>query len=428
MSVGVAIGVTFVICLLLGVPIATSMGLAAVVAIVIADLPITFLIQVLFEALNSFPLIAIPLFILAGGIMERGGLSQRIVDIFMPLIGRAYGGLAIVTILACMFFAAISGSGPPTVAAIGSIMIPSMLRQGYSANFSGGVTASGGTLGILIPPSVPMIIYGVSSETSIPRLFAAGIVPGIAVGLMLTVTAYLLARRAGYRSVDARVDIGAFLVALRKGVWALLAPIIILGGIYSSVFTPTESAVVAVVYGLLVSVFVYREMTLEKLKETFLFSATISGSVLVIIATATIFGQILTLQNIPQDMAAWIADISDNKYVILFIICALLIFIGMWMDTIAQIILLTPVLLPVVKALGVDPVHFGIIFVICCEIGFLTPPLGVNLFVAMRLTGCSIESLSKSALPYVLVLMLAIILMVFFPAVTLWMPRLIYGS
>ena len=428
MSVGAAIGITFVVCLLLGVPIATSMGLAAVVAIIIADLPITFLIQVMFEALNSFPLIAIPLFILAGGIMERGGLSQRIVDIFMPLIGRTYGGLAIVTIMACMFFAAISGSGPPTVAAIGSIMIPSMLRQGYSANFSGAVTASGGTLGILIPPSVPMIIYGVSSETSIPRLFAAGIVPGIAVGLMLTLTAYLLARRAGYRSADARIDVAAFLVALRKGIWALLAPIIILGGIYTSVFTPTESAVVAVVYGLLVSVFVYREMTFKKLKETFLFCATISGSVLVIIATATIFGQILTLQNIPQDMAAWIAGISDNKYVILFIICGLLIFVGMWMDTIAQIILLTPVLLPVVHTLGVDPVHFGIIFVLCCEIGFLTPPLGVNLFVAMRLTGCSIESLSKSALPYVIVLMLAITIMIFFPAITLWMPSLIYGS
>ena len=428
MSVGAAIGIAFVLCLLLGVPIATSMGLAAVVAIIIADLPITFLIQVMFEALNSFPLIAIPLFILAGGIMERGGLSKRIVDVFMPLIGRTYGGLAIVTILACMFFAAISGSGPPTVAAIGSIMIPSMLRQGYSANFSGAVTASGGTLGILIPPSVPMIIYGVSSETSIPRLFAAGIVPGIAVGLMLTLTAYLLARRAGYRSVDAQVDIGAFFVALRKGFWALLAPIIILGGIYTSIFTPTESAVVAVVYGLLVSVFIYHEMTFKKLKETFLFCATISGSVLVIIATATIFGQILTLQNIPQDLAAWISGLSDNKYVILFIICALLIFVGMWMDTIAQIILLTPVLLPVVLALGVDPVHFGIIFVLCCEIGFLTPPLGVNLFVAMRLTGCSIESLSKSALPYVLVLMLAIVLMVFFPAITLWVPELIYGS
>jgi C4-dicarboxylate transporter DctM subunit len=428
MSVGLAIGVTFVICLLLGVPIATAMGLSAVVAIIIADLPITFLIQVMFEALNSFPLIAIPLFILAGGIMERGGLSRRIVDIFMPLLGRSYGGLAVVTILACMFFAAISGSGPPTVAAIGSIMIPSMVRQGYSAAFSGGVTASGGTLGILIPPSVPMIIYGVSSETSIPRLFAAGIVPGLVVGFMLTLTAYLLARRAGYRSADAKVDLRAFLVALRRGIWALLAPIIILGGIYASIFTPTESAVVAVVYGLLVSVVVYREMTFAKLQETFLFTATISGSVLVIIATATIFGQILTLQNIPQEMAAWIASLSDNKYVILFIICAVLIFIGMWMDTIAQIILLTPVLLPVINTLGVDPVHFGIIFVLCCEIGFLTPPLGVNLFVAMRLTGCSIESLSKSALPYVLVLVLAIVLMIFFPAITLWMPSLIYGS
>lgn len=426
MSVGLAIGVTFLICLLLGVPIATSMGLSAVVAIIIADLPITFLVQVMFESLNSFPLIAIPLFILAGGIMERGGLSKRIVGIFMPLIGRTYGGLAIVTILACMFFAAISGSGPPTVAAIGSIMIPSMLRQGYSPNFAGAVTASGGTLGILIPPSVPMIIYGVSSETSIPRLFAAGIVPGIAVGLMLTAMAYFLSRRAGYRSADAKMDFGAFGRALKDGIWALLAPVIILGGIYTAVFTPTESAVVAVVYGLLVSVFIYREMTLKKLKETFIFSATISGSVLVIIATATIFGQILTLQNIPQDMAHWIAGLSDNKYVILLIVCALLIFIGMWMDTIAQIILLTPVLLPVVTAMGVDPVHFGIIFVLCCEIGFLTPPLGVNLFVAMRLTGCSIESLSKSALPYVFVLIIAIVIMVFVPEITLWMPSLMY--
>ena len=427
MTVGVGIGITFVVCLLLGMPIATSMGSAAVVAIIIADLPITFLVQVMFEALNSFPLIAIPLFILAGGIMERGGLSQRIVDIFMPLIGRTYGGLAIVTILACMFFAAISGSGPPTVAAIGSIMIPSMLRQGYSANFSGAVTASGGTLGILIPPSVPMIIYGVSSETSIPRLFAAGILPGIVVGLMLTATAYFLSRRAGYRSVDSKIDLRKFAVAFRRGFWALLAPVIILGGIYSSVFTPTESAVVAVVYGLIVSTFIYREITWLKLREIFLFCATISGSVLVIIATATIFGQILTLQNIPQDLAKWIASLSDNKYVILFVICGLLIFIGMWMDTIAQIILLTPVLLPVAAGLGVDPVHFGIIFVLCCEIGFLTPPLGVNLFVAMRLTGCSIESLSKSALPYVFVLILAIVMMIFFPQLTLWVPGLIYG-
>ena len=427
MSVGLAIAITFIACLLLAVPIATAMGVSSIVAMLVADLPATFIVQVLFEALNSFPLIAIPLFILAGGIMERGGLSQRIVDIFMPLIGRTYGGLAIVTILACMFFAAISGSGPPTVAAIGSIMIPSMVRQGYPAAFAGGVTASGGTLGILIPPSVPMIIYGVSSETSIPRLFAAGILPGILVGALLIAVAYLLSRRSGYRSTEASVDLGAFLRALRRGIWALLAPIIILGGIYASVFTPTESAVVAVVYGLLVSTVVYREMDFAKLRETFIFSATISGSVLVIIATATVFGQILTLQNIPQDLAAWIASLSDNKYVILFVIIAALIFIGMWMDTIAQIILLTPVLLPVVKALGVDPVHFGIIFVLCCEIGFLTPPLGVNLFVAMRLTGSTLESLSKSALPYVGVLILSVVLLVFFPQLALWLPNLFYA-
>lgn len=427
MSVGAAIGISFVVSLLLGMPIAISMGAASVVAIFISGLPITFLVQVMFEALNSFPLIAIPLFILAGGIMEKGGLSQRIVNIFMPLIGRTYGGLAVVTIMACMFFAAISGSGPPTVAAIGSIMIPSMLKQGYSANFSGAVTASGGTLGILIPPSVPMIIYGISSDTSIPRLFAAGIIPGIIVGTLLIAAAYVLSRRAGYRSEESRVDFAAFRVALREGFWALMAPVIILGGIYASIFTPTESAVVAVVYGLFVSTFVYRETSFAKLKEVFLFCATISGSILVIITTATVFGQILTLQNIPQELAAWIGSLSDNKYVILIIICLVLIFIGMWMDTIAQIILLTPVLLPVVIGLGVDPVHFGIIFVLCCEIGFLTPPLGVNLFVAMRLTGCSIESLSKSALPYVIVLILAIVLIIFLPQLTLWIPNLIYG-
>ncbi len=222
------------------------------------------------------------------------------------------------------------------------------------------------------------------------------------------------------------MDFGAFARALRRGIWALLAPIIILGGIYTSVFTPTESAVVAVVYGLFVSTLVYREMDFAKLRETFIFSATISGSVLVIIAAATVFGQILTLQNIPQDLAKWIASLSDNKYVILFVIVAALIFIGMWMDTIAQIILLTPVLLPVVKNLGVDPVHFGIIFVLCCEIGFLTPPLGVNLFVAMRLTGVSLESVSKSALPYVFVFIVAIVLLVFFPQLALWLPNLFY--
>ena len=426
MSVGLAIAVAFIACLALALPIATAMGVSSLVAILVAGLPVTFLVQVMFEALNSFPLIAIPLFVLAGGIMERGGLSQRIVDIFMPLIGKSYGGLAIVTVLACMFFAAISGSGPPTVAAIGSIMIPAMVRQGYSPSFAGGITASGGTLGILIPPSVPMIIYGVSSETSIPRLFAAGILPGILVGALLIVMAYALSRRRGYRSPGAVTDLGAFARALRRGIWALLAPIIILGGIYTSVFTPTESAVVAVVYGLFVSTVVYREMDFAKLRETFIFTATISGSVLVIIATATVFGQILTLQNIPQDLAKWIASLSDNKYVILFVIIAALIFIGMWMDTIAQIILLTPVLLPVVRNLGVDPVHFGIIFVLCCEIGFLTPPLGVNLFVAMRLTGVSLESLSKSALPYVFVFIVAIVLLVFFPQLALWLPNLFY--
>lgn len=427
MSVGAVIGITFVISLVIGNPVAVAMGVASVVTLIYTDIPLTLLAQKLFEALNSFPLIAIPLFILAGGIMEHGGMSKRIINIFVPIIGRTCGGLAIVTILACMFFAAISGSGPPTVAAIGSIMIPAMVRQGYSRPFTGAVTSAGGTLGIMIPPSVPMIIYGVSSETSIPRLFAAGILPGILIGFVLILTSYGLSRYRGYRASDAKTDFRLFLLNLRKGVWAIFAPIIVLGGIYASVFTPTESAVVAVVYGLFVTVFIYREMTWKKLMETFIFSGTISGTVLIIIATAQIFGQLMTMNSIPQNMATWIASISDNRYIILIIICGLLIFIGMWMDNIAQIIILTPVLLPVVTSVGIDAVHFGIIFVLCCEIGFLTPPMGVNLFVAMRLTDCSLEDLSKSAVPFVLVLIVVLAIICLVPQIALWFPTLLFG-
>jgi C4-dicarboxylate transporter DctM subunit len=416
---------SFILLLLLGVPVAVSLGIATLFALLLTGIPIVMLAQTVFAAADSFPLIAIPLFILAGSLMETGGLSRRLIAVFTSLTGHIPGGLAIVTILACMFFAAISGSGPATTAAIGTIMIPAMVRRNYDSNFAGAAAASGGTLGILIPPSIPMIIYGISAEQSIAKLFTAGFIPGILVGAVLTLTAYVLSRQRGYLGSAESFRWENFLLALCRGKWSLAAPVIILGGIYAGIVTPTESAVIAVVYGFLVGFFIYRELTLSETIRALKFSATTSGVVLFIMGTATAFGQLMTRYHIPDKVAEAIASLSSSPFVILMLINALLIFVGMWMDTLAQIILLTPLLLPVVMKVGVDPIHFGILFVINCEIGFLTPPVGVNLFVSMGLTGTSLEAISRAALPFVVSLILAVTLLTLFPQVSLFLPRLI---
>jgi C4-dicarboxylate transporter DctM subunit len=425
MSLTTVLTGSFILLLLLGVPVAVSLGIATLFALLLTGIPIVMLAQTVFAAADSFPLIAIPLFILAGSLMETGGLSRRLIVVFTSLTGHIPGGLAIVTILACMFFAAISGSGPATTAAIGTIMIPAMVRRNYDRNFAGAAAASGGTLGILIPPSIPMIIYGISAEQSIAKLFTAGFIPGILVGAVLALTAYVLSRQRGYLGSADSFSGKNFLLSLWRGKWSLAAPVIILGGIYAGVVTPTESAVIAVVYGFLVGFFIYGELTLSETIRALKFSATTSGVVLFIMGTATAFGQLMTRYHIPDKVAEAIASISSSPFIILMLINALLIFVGMWMDTLAQIILLTPLLLPVVMKVGVDPIHFGILFVINCEIGFLTPPVGVNLFVSMGVTGTSLEAISRAALPFVVSLILAVTLLTLFPQVSLFLPRLI---
>ena len=416
---------SFIILLILGVPIGHALGGATLLVLYAQGIPGVFLPQTAFNTTDSFPLVAVPFFVLAGYLMEYGGLSLRLVNLASAVIGHVTGGFACVTILACMFFAAMSGSGPATVAAIGTLMIPAMIRARYDPAFAGAVASTGGTLGIMIPPSNPMIIYGVVGNVSVTQLFIAGIVPGILTGLILIGASWWLCRRYGFVGGTERPSARRLLQAVLDARWALLAPIIVLGGIYGGIFTPTEASVVAAVYGLLVGLFVYRELNWRKIYQALLNAVLVGGSVTIIVGLASGFGRLLTQYQIPQELAAYTLSWSTNPFVVLMIINVGLIIIGTFMETLATIILLTPILLPLVVELGVDPIHFGILLVITSEIGFLTPPLGVNLFVAMGIANVTLEQISKAVWPYIVVLMLVTILLTAVPQISLWLPRLL---
>jgi C4-dicarboxylate transporter DctM subunit len=379
--------VSFILLLTIGVPIAYALGAATLLVLYAQGMPGVFMPQTAYNATDNFPLMAVPFFVLAGYLMEFGGLSQRLIDFAETLIGGITGGLAAVTILACIFFSAISGSGPATVAAIGTIMIPAMIRYGYNAPLAGAVASTGGTIGIMIPPSNPMIIYGV----------------------------------VGNVSYSFRDKGRAFLRAF----WALLAPVIVLGGIYTGVFTPTEASVIAVAYGLFAGAVVYRELTWGTLYRALLHAVVICGTVTIMVGLAGAFGRILTNYHVPQQVGNLILGLSDNWFVVLMMINVVLIIIGTFMETLATIIILTPILLPVVTQLGVDPIHFGILLVVTSELGFLTPPLGANLFVAAQIARVNIESLSVAVLPYIIVLTCITVVLTAFPQISLLLPNLL---
>jgi C4-dicarboxylate transporter DctM subunit len=416
---------SFILLLLIGVPIAYALGAATLLVVYAQGMPGVFMPQTTYNATDSFPLMAVPFFVLAGYLMEFGGLSRRLIDLAEAMIGSVAGGLACVTILACMFFAAISGSGPATVAAIGTIMIPAMIRLGYSAPFAGAVASTGGTIGIMIPPSNPMIIYGVVGNVSITSMFIAGMVPGMLIGLVLIASSWWLCKRRGFRGTDRRVGARELARAFVQATWALLAPVIILGGIYGGIFTPTEASVVAVAYGLFTGTVIYRELTWAKIYRAMLHAVVICGTVTIIVGLAGAFGRILTANQIPQQLGALLLQITDDWFVLLLLINVALIAIGTFMETLATIVILTPILLPVVVALGVNPIHFGILLVVTSELGFLTPPLGANLFVAAQIARVDLEALSRAVVPYLLVLVIMTVILTAFPQLSLWLPALL---
>lgn len=419
--------IAFVILTIIGVPLFASVGLTTLLALYLIDIPYTLMAQTGYSSLTPFPLLTIPLFVLAGRLMEVGGMANRMINIATNLVGAYRGSMGLVSVFASMLFAALSGSGPATTAAIGSVTVPEMKRQGYDVPFAGAIVASAGALGSLIPPSNLLIIYGLVSDTSIPRLFLAGVIPGIIVTMLLMVVTYIISRRRGYGGEGAPFSWGPFLRAAWDGKWSIGAPILILGGIYGGAFTPTEAAGVAVFYSLFVGLFIYRELTLKKVIAALRFTALLTG-ILILISPTLAFGQLTAFYDVPTAVQQGITSITQNPMLVLLLIGIFYIFIGTFMESLAQIVLFTAVFLPLVSSLGVDPVMFGIFTVITCEIGFLTPPLGANLTVAARISGVSIERISVAVLPFILAYVVGMLLLIVFPELTVALPNWLYGA
>lgn len=410
---------------IIGVPIAIALGFASVVALLYSgDVSLLLVAQRMFTAIDSFSLMAIPFFILAGKLMENGGISKRLVNFANTLTGHHTGGLAIVAIVTSMFFAAISGSSAATVAAVGSILIPSMINKGYHRNFAGAVSSVSGELGIIIPPSVPLILYGVTTNTSIGDLFMAGITPGIVIVISLIILVYVIAKKRGYEK-EKKATLAETWKAFKDAILALLMPIIILGGIYGGIFTPTEAAVVAVLYAFIIGAFVYREIKLNNLFEIFVSSGITSAIVLFIIANAGIFGLVLSRENIPAMVANFFANITDNPIIFLLLINLLLILVGMFMETSASVIILAPLLTPVAISMGIDPVHFGIIMIVNLALGMCTPPLGVNLFISCQIANVKLTSITRALIPFYFVLIGVLLLLSYVPIISMWLPNLL---
>lgn len=427
MSPLLILAIAFVVLTLIGVPLFVSVGLTTVLALFLIDIPYTLMAQTGYGSLTPFPLLTIPLFVLAGRLMEVGGMANRMIAIATNLVGAYRGSMGLVTVFACMLFAALSGSGPATTAAIGSVTVPAMRRDGYDTPFAAAITASAGALGSLIPPSNLMIIYGLVSETSIPRLFLAGLLPGFLVTMLLMITTYIIARRRNYGGGGDPFSWKPFLRAAWDGKWSIGAPVLILGGIYGGIFTPTEAAGVAVFYSLFVGAFIYRELTLTKLLEALKFTALLTG-ILILLTPTLAFGQLTAFYDVPSAVQAGITSITDNPILVLLLIGIFYIFIGTFMESLAQIVLFTAVFLPLVSSLGVDPVFFGIFTVITCEIGFLTPPLGANLTVAARISGISMERISVAVLPFILAYIVGMVILILFPDIVLFLPNWLYGE
>lgn len=426
MSAGVVLFLFFV-CLLIAIPISTSLGIVSVLpgafdASFTASA--TYVVRSMFGGLDSFPLLAVPMFILSGIIMARGGISKRLFDLFSYFIGKKTAGLPCAVVVTCLFYGAISGSGIATVAAVGSMTIPLLVNLGYDKKFCTALVAVAGSLGVIIPPSIPFIMFGMASGVSVSDIFLAGIVPGLLIGGMLMVYAVLYCKKNGEDKEKINKEINQL---REQGLWkvfkssffAVLSPIIILGCIYSGIASPTEAAVISVFYSLVVSLFIYKSLKFKDLYAVFAEAVKTYAPILFILAASIAFSRVLTLMQIPQTISTWILDNFSSKVVILIVVNIFLLLVGMIMDTTPAILILTPILMPIMTGIGVDPIHFGVMMVVNLAIGFVTPPIGVNLFVASSLTNIPVVDIAKRALPLIGYFLIALLLITFIPQISL---------
>ncbi len=414
--------------MLTGMPISIALGLTVLTFLfTMTDVPVQAVALKLFTGIEKFEIMAIPFFILAGNFLTHGGVARRMIHFATSMVGHWHGGLALAGVLACALFAAVSGSSPATVVAIGSILLPAMMKQGYPKSFGAGVITTSGALGILVPPSIVMVMYSVSTNTSVGKLFMAGVVPGLMLAFLLGLTTWVLAKKKSYPRM-ARASWAERWHALRESIWGLLLIVVVMGGIYTGIFTPTEAAAMSAVYAFVIAVFVYRDLRLPQVGKVLLDSAAMSAMLLYIITNAVLFSFLMTSEGIPQAMAGWIMDKGLGPVSFLLVVNLLLLLAGNVMEPSSIVLIMAPILFPVATALGIDPVHFGIIMVVNMEIGMCHPPVGLNLYVASGITKMGITELTIAVMPWLLTMVGFLIIITYVPQVSLWLPRLLFGS
>lgn len=406
---------TLIIFIILNIPISVSLGLSSAITLLFVGMPITSIPSILQATVQKFSLLTIPLFVLAGVIMEKGGISKRLINMANSIIGPIHGGLGYVAVVAAMFFAAISGSGTATVAAIGSILIPSMVKQGYDAGYTSALSAISGSLGTVIPPSITFLIYGMITGESISNLFLSGIMPGIVFGLCLCISVFIKSKKENWKSDSQRSSLKSIIISIKESFWGLMSPVIVLGGIYSGIFTPTEAASVAVIYSFIISVFIYKELNLEKLIETLFDTAKTTGIILLIIMNAGIFSWVLTQQSIASNLTEMALSITHNKYIMLIIINIIFLIAGCVMDNTSAMYILVPIIMPVAKALDINMIHLGTIIVLNLSIGQVTPPVGPNLYVAANIGKVKFENIVKNMVPLIIMSLIALLIITYLP-------------
>jgi C4-dicarboxylate transporter DctM subunit len=425
---GIIIFALLIALMLTGMPISISLGLTVLTFLfTMTDVPLESVALKLFTGIEKFEIMAIPFFILAGTFLTHGGVAKRMIRFATALVGHWHGGLALGGVVACALFAAVSGSSPATVVAIGSIIIPAMVKQGYPNKFGTGVIATSGALGILIPPSIVMVIYAVSTNSSIGRLFIAGIIPGILLALLLLFVTWAVAKKRNYPRLK-KASFKELLLAFRESVWGLLLIVVVIGGIYTGIFTPTEAAAMSAAYAFFVSVFVYKDLTLKQVPKVLLDSANLSAMILYIITNAVLFSFLLTSEQIPQSLAAWINEMGLSPWMFLVVVNVLLLIAGNFMEPSSILLITAPILFPVAMKLGIDPIHLGVLMTVNMEIGMITPPVGLNLYVASGISGMGLTDTTKAAAPWILVMVAFLLLITYVPIISLWLPNLLMGA